>query len=461
MLNNGLSLKEIENITNGIGIKLSDINIFDISTDTRNITKNSLFIPLKGENFDGHEFINQAFEKGALASLCSKEKNIDSENIILVNNTLKAYQEIGKYILKKVNPKVIAITGSNGKTSTKELAYALFSKYFLTLKTEGNFNNQIGLPHTLIKLNEKHQLAILEMGMRGLNQITELTEIANPDYGIITGIGTAHIEILGSKKNIALAKWELAQAIEKNNGYLSIPYYDNYLLELSNSFKNKKKLAYINLNKDNYSTIYLIESWVENDKQYFTFKNRSTDKEHTAFMTILGKHQISNALLVLSLANFLEIDLPEIIDLTFENLFGRNEYIHIGNSVIINDSYNANPESMKAGIETFLINNINSKNILVLGEMKELGIFSEDFHKEIGIFCSKFENINKLIVVGENSKNILNGYHKDNFLFFENKKDVISFLEDIINDEYKIYFKASRGAKLEDIINSLGGKNEF
>jgi UDP-N-acetylmuramoyl-tripeptide--D-alanyl-D-alanine ligase len=459
MLNNGLSLKEIENIVSGTGINLSDKNIFDISSDTRSIKKDSLFIPLKGENFDAHDFINQAFEKGASATLCNRSRNINGQNIIFVDDTLKAYQDISKYILKKVNPKVIGITGSSGKTSTKELAYALFSNYFFTLKTEGNFNNQIGLPYTLTKLNEKHELAILEMGMRGLNQITELTEIASPQYGIITGIGTAHIEILGSKKNIALAKWELAQAIDKNNGYLSIPYYDNYLLDLSNSFKNKEKLSFINLEKDDYSTMYLIDSWVENNNQYFTFKNRNTDREHTAFMTVLGKHQISNALLVLSLANFFEINLPDTIDLSFENLFGRNEYIYIGNSTIINDSYNANPESMKAGIETFLSNNKNSKNILVIGEMKELGNFSKELHKELGTFCSKFSNIYKFIVVGENAKSILEGYSNDNSLFFENKEDTVKFLNNIINDKYNIYFKASRGAKLEEIINNLGEKN--
>ncbi|GIW23040.1 MAG: UDP-N-acetylmuramoyl-tripeptide--D-alanyl-D-alanine ligase [Candidatus Sericytochromatia bacterium] len=459
MLNKGISLKEIINITNGIGFDICDKSVFNISTDTRTINKGDLFIPIKGENFDGHDFINQAFEKGAIASLCNKDKDIKLKNVIFVNDTLKAYQEIAKYILRKVNPKVIGITGSSGKTSTKELAYSLFKNYFKTLKTEGNFNNQIGLPYTLTKLNEEHEITILEMGMRGLNQIKELTEIAPPNYGIITGIGTAHIEILGSQENIAIAKWELAQAIQANNGYLAIPYYDKFLLKLSESFKDKNKLFFINLQKDEHSSIYLINSWVEENKQYFTFKNRISDRKHIAFMSVLGQHQISNALLVIAISNAFEISLPNTIDLTFENLFGRNEYIKVSNSLIVNDSYNANPESMKAGIKTFLENNKDSKNILVLGEMKELGNFSKDLHKEIGLFCSKFSNIEKLIVVGENAKYILDGYSKDNYIFFDKKEDCINFLNNLLDKSYNIYFKASRGAKLEDIINNLGVKN--
>lgn len=453
-----LNVEEVLKITNG-KLKGNKDNIFTyISTDSRKIQSGELFVALSGEKFNGHNFINDVISKGVNGFIVEEEINIENNDLtfIQVENSLKAYQNIANYIRKKINPFVVGITGSSGKTSTKEIAYAFFKQFYNTFKSEANYNNEIGVPLSLLNLNNDNKIAIIEMGMRGKGQIQELAEIAEPNAGIITGIGTAHIELLESVEGIAEAKWELAQNLLKRNGYLSIPIYDKFLSLLSNNYP-KEKLLTIDIEKNENADFYLIEAWIEDDKQFFKYFDNINKKEHKGCLSVYGKHQISNALLVISLSNVLNIKLPDFIDLSFENLSGRTETFKIQNSTIVNDSYNANPESMKAAIETFLDFYKDKENILVLGEMRELGNTSIHYHKEIGDFCKKFD-FKELIVINKNAEEIFKSYNKNNAIFFENNDLAGNYLKKYLTNDVNIFFKASRGAKLEEVIQILRDK---
>jgi UDP-N-acetylmuramoyl-tripeptide--D-alanyl-D-alanine ligase len=461
MLKEGINLNKILEITSGKLIQKGHELFTNVTTDSRVASSGELFVPLSGENFNGHKFINIAFEKGASGTLVKsgeKLELIEGKTYIEVKDTLKAYQTIATYVRRKLNPFVIGITGSSGKTSTKEIAFAFFSQFFPTFKSEANFNNEIGVPQTLLKLTEEHKVAIVEMGMRGRGQIAELAEIAEPDAGIITGVGSAHIELLGSRQEIAKAKWELASFLQKSGGTLVIPAYDHNLTELSQNYPQDKILL-INLQKDEKSPLLLEKHWVENDRQYFEFFDKTTGKKHIAFLSVLGKHQISNSLLVLALGKILKIEYPDVIDLSFENLSGRSETIKIGKAKILNDAYNANPESMKAAIETFISISSLLPKILVLGEMRELGTHSRLEHLEIGRFCSGLD-IEKLVVINESAAGIRDGFlekskNSEKIVFCKDNKEAAEYLKKYINSEVEILLKASRGARLEEVVSCL------
>lgn len=458
----------LEDILNATQVKVlsKGLTTFNgLSTDSRNIKNDQIFLPIKGENFNGNKFIQACFDKGVEASFIQsgeeEVKNFEGKTLIESSDTLKSYQELGTYYRKKINPFVIGITGSSGKTSTKELAYAFFSQYFKTFKSHANLNNEIGVPTNLIKLEEDHKIAIIEMGMRGLNQIDELCNIAIPDAGIITGVGSAHIEILGSKEKIAQAKFELGAYLKNKNGYLAVPTYDEYLKPFIENYPQDKLLK-INLEKDSDSHLYLEEFWIEGENQYFTFHDNTTNKSHKVVMTLPGKHQVSNTLLVLVLAKALGLEYPELIDLSFENLAGRNEIIIKDKLTIINDSYNANPESMKASIETFTEQYKDKKRILVIGEMRELGEFAYQAHYDTGKFCSSLE-FEKLIVIGTNAIGVKKGFEensgdKSKLFYFENNSLAGEYLSSIKEQDFHLLFKASRGAKLEEVINLVNGE---
>lgn len=460
-----ISLEELVNATSGKIISKNDIEFSNISTDSRNIKKGDFFVPLSGEKFNGHNFIEKAFINGATGCFIEKNEKIEiqkDKTYIEVENVLKAYQNTATFIREKLNPFVIGITGSSGKTSTKELAYAFLKQFSNVYKTEANFNNEIGVPKTLLEIDESHKNVIIEMGMRGKGQISELANIAKPNIGIITGIGSAHIELLETQENIAEAKWELAIFLLSNNEKIIIPAYDEYLNKLAEKYDSKNLLK-INLVKDESSILYMTKNWFENDKQFFEFFDNETKKSHNVLLSVQGKHQISNALLVLALGKILNIEYPDFIDLSFENLSGRSESIKIKNLNITNDSYNANFESMKASIETFInIPSLSNKKIIVLGEMKELGNYSEKYHYELGIFCSSFD-FDELIIVGNNAVNIKKGFknsksesNKTKIFFSANNLETGKYIIEKYSDEnVYILFKGSRGAKLEEIIDFI------
>jgi len=472
-----LTVAEILTITGGKlvqGVPLQKIHA--ISTDSRNISKGDLFIPLAGSNFDGHNFVASAFQKGARAVLGIKEKipEIISQlhrlgikhthplpPIILVADTLKSYQQLASFIRKKVNPIIIGVTGSSGKTSTKEYLYGILNQFYPALKSEENFNNEIGVPKTLLNLESQHKFGIIEMAMRAKGEIRELADIADPNIGIITNIGSAHIGILGSKEEIANAKWELVDYLKLHSRPVVLNGDDEMLLAKAKNYSSN--LTYFtSINKNNpYAHLVMLEKYLKNGKQYFTFLHKPTSKTGTAIIPNLGEHQISNALQALMIGFHFNLPFKEPLDISTTILKGRNEIIFVKGITFINDAYNANPDSMHASLKTFT-ESYPGRKILVLGEMKELGEESDSLHYQLGEYCAKLP-VDMLCVIGKTALTIIEGAISAKFPItkvysFTDNASAADELQSLIKEGDCILFKASRAVKLEEIIDVLHAK---
>ena len=356
---------------------------FDISTDTRKLKKGDVYLPLRGENYDGHNFIDKALEVGARGYFTQDKFKInkDADFVLLVKNSLVAYLKLANYIRNKINPKVIAITGSSGKTTTKEMLFSVFSTSFKTHKTMLNHNNEIGLCETFFNMPNDTQVLILEMGMRNLGEIELLSNYSEPDLGIITNIGSAHVERLGTLKNIAIAKCEIASNLKKDGlfiGPLSKNLQENLKYDGKKIFTDFSQVTNVN---------------IQMGLSEFTYKNQ------TYKLNIEGEYNIQNALLVIEAAKSFDISEENIKKglEDFKPIEKRWEISEVKGLTFVNDSYNANPESMNAVLKTFL--KIYPKPItLVLGDMGELGKDEIMYHKQIGEFLSNYSDIKLLTV---------------------------------------------------------------
>jgi len=450
------NIKEINFAVNGkiIYNNLKEIN--NISINSNNIEFDTLFIPIKGEKYDGNSFILDAIKNGAIASLIDsnfedKDKIINycgKENISLieVDDTLKALQDLAHYNrIKNKDTIVIGITGSNGKTSTKELIYDVLKYDYNILKTEGNLNNHIGLPLTLLKLN-KHDICILEMGMNHAGEIKVLSDIAQPDIAIITNIGTAHIGLLGTKENILNAKMEITSGL-KENGMLFINNEDDLLKDIP------------------LNTHYTIYRYGYTDNIQLNKKNKLKLINKKINLSKVGEYPI-NVVLSYYIASYFKIGLntfAKYLKLHKPAKMRMNE-IKIKNNIIIDDSYNANYDSMKNGIETVIKKYEKKYSILLyLGDMLELGEWSSYYHKMIGNLINQYRNkIEVLYLTGNDIKYILEE-NKDNNIIkkeFKINSNIEMISNDIIDtlDNYNnsvIYFKGSRLLELDKVVHQL------
>ncbi|MFS0672346.1 UDP-N-acetylmuramoyl-tripeptide--D-alanyl-D-alanine ligase [Ornithinibacillus sp. 179-J 7C1 HS] len=422
-------------------------------TDSRLKSEDALFIPLIGERLDGHEFIEQAVENGAIASFWDKSKEVpvglpDEFLLIFVEDTTKALQHLASCYRDDVNPIVVGVTGSNGKTTTKDIIASIGKEKFRTHYTDGNFNNEFGLPFTILSMKRDTELLVLEMGMSSFGEIELLSRIAKPDYAIITNIGESHIEYLGSREGIAKAKLEIMSGLQKH-GKLIIDG-DEPLLSHVHDYHNVVKVGFHEHND-------FIISDIELKKTKTSFTG-SDGVQYT--VSLLGAHNAKNASFGIVLGELVGIKKEEIqhalksLKLTgmrFEMLTGIN-----GVS-IINDAYNASPTSMMAAIEVVKqLEGIPTK-ILVLGDIYELGEQSKSMHKAVAEVID--DTIAHLYTVGEDSKVISdivrNEYPQLVVKHFEQKEEVLDELKKHLNNETLILFKASRGMKLESIIDKL------
>lgn len=472
-----LTVAEILKITGGKLVQGVPIQkIYAIGTDSRNISKGCLFIPLIGSNFDGHNFVGNAFQKGARAVIGIKEKipEIISQlyrlglkhthplpPIILVNNTLTAYQQLANFVRQKLNPIIVGVTGSSGKTSTKEYLYAILNQFYPTLKSEENFNNEIGVPKTLLNLELQHKFGIIEMAMRAKGEINFLANIAAPNIGIITNIGSAHIGILGSKEEIANAKWELAEYLKLNSLPVVLNGDDEMLLAKAKNYLSNQ-VYFTSINKNNlHAHLIMGEKYLKNNKQYFTFYHKPTSRTGTAIIPNLGEHQISNALQALMVGFYFNLPFNEPVDISTASIKGRNEILLIKGITFINDAYNANPESMRASLKTFT-QSYTGRKIVVLGEMKELGEESDSLHYQLGEFCAGLP-IDMLCVVGRSALTIIEGAISAKFSItkvysFTDNAAASEELRSLLKEGDCILFKASRAIKLEEVIGGLQAK---
>lgn len=436
----------------------------DFSKDTRTIKDGDVYIGIKGENFDGNTLYKEAFEKGA--SVCivqninieeKEHEKYKDKNLILVKDTVEALQKIAKYKRELYEIPVIAVTGSVGKTSTKDIIASVVGVKYNVLKTQGNLNNHIGLPLTILGLKE-HNALVVEMGMNNLGEISTLSKIAKPNIAVITNVGTSHIGNLGSRENILKAKLEILDGMAK--GGTVIINNDNDMLQAWNSSNNKKMniITYGIENKCNVKAINidLQESASSFDVEYDI--NNSKVSIENVIVPIGGTHFVYNALCAVAIGKKLNISNEEIKKGINNFVLSKNrmEIINLKNDILlINDCYNANYDSMKAGIE-YLSKTKANRKIAVLGDMLELGDFSYELHKKVGEEIIK-NNIDILVTVGQMAEVIYNTVKEKNTNVYmcENNCKAIETLKSIIHNKDIIYVKASNGMRFKEIIDGL------
>lgn len=444
-----LTLKTIAEWTDGelVGDNLS---ISEISIDSRQISPETLFIAVKGERFDAHDFIADVQKNGAKAVMCHKRVECGIP-VIYVKDTKKALLDLAREYRKSIeNLTVVGLTGSVGKTTTKEMAYAVVSKKFNALKTEGNLNNEIGLPKTLFRLNSEIQAAVIEMGMSDFGEISRLTRTALPDIGIITNIGVSHIEHLGSRDGILKAKLEILEGMKKGS-----PLIIN---------GDNDKLKTVN-NKD-YRIIYF---GIENEKADVRAIDINEDGQNTEFTVVFGDktqkvklptvgiHNVYDALSAFAVGLELKIEPEKIAQALseYEPSGMRQRIKDINGIKVIEDCYNASPDSQRAALNA--LKSVKSeRKIAVLGDMLELGDYSKQAHCDIGKYAAE-KQIDMLFTFGEESKNITETAQKfgmDAFAFTD-KTVLFNALKGELKKGDAVLFKASRGMKLEEVIEML------
>ena len=433
-------LDEIINCTGAQILYQKDtLGEFEISTDTRKLEKGNIYLPLRGENYDGHNFIDKALEIGAKGYFTQDKFKVNkkADFILYVENSLVAYLKLANYIRNKINPIVIAITGSSGKTTTKEMLFSVLSTTCKTHKTYLNHNNEIGLCQTMFTMPDDCEAVVVEMGMRNLGEIELLSSYCKPDVGIITNIGSAHVERLGNLKNIAIAKCEIAAGLKKEGVFIS-----------PDSSKIKDNLNYVGekifTKYDDVKNVKISVSYSE-----FTYENTNY------VLNVEGDYNIENALLVIEAAKKLNISTQNIQKglLNYKPIEKRWEVSEIKGLTFINDSYNANPESMKAVLKTFL-SVYKPPLVLVLGNMGELGKDEIAYHKEIGEFLCSYQGV-KLLTVGNLAKYILRNSTLEG-VEFETNFECAKYILDNIEKGSTILLKASRAMKFEEIIEMVG-----
>lgn len=443
-----------------------DCLISRISIDSRTLIPGDLFFAIIGPSFDGHDFVIEAFKKGAVgvvvckgASTLLQNEQIDKDKIILeVKDTLSALQDWSKHYKDKFKTFNICITGSNGKTTTKEIIAHILSQEFPLLKTSGNYNNEIGIPLTLLGLNKSHKLLVAEMGMRGLGEIKTLTNFIPPDFAVITNIGEAHIGLLGSKDNIFKAKSELLQSLDKD-GKAIINRDDPYFFKMLEIVKDKKVYTF---GIENRSDIMARNIRMVSDKGIRFTLEVQNDKSREIYFPLLGRYNIYNALAAVAVAFALggiELDLIERGLSSFKPLDLHMQLSNFYNDIkILNDSYNASPISVKSALETLAEVAQNNRKIAILGDMLELGERTDFYHREIGKEVAKL-SIDILITVGQGGKIIAQSSKEEGmaeervFSFEKNEKiNLAKKLLNLIKPGNFVLLKGSREMKMEDIL---------
>ena len=429
-----------------------------VSTDSRTIKPGELFVALRGENFEGHNFVEAAAKAGATSALVDLNwaGNVPN-NFALVRaaDTLRAYQALAGNYRRSLALKVLAITGSNGKTSTKDFAASVLARKFQVTKTEGNFNNHVGLPRTILEATSEDEVAVWELGMNHPGEIAALSKIAAPDAAIITNIGVAHIEFMGSREAIAMEKGALAEAIEPQG---------TVILNADDSFSEgiaARTRAKVILAGTTDGAVRAIEIRQSADGSEFTIVEGA--HRCRAQLPVAGLHMVQNALLAVAAGRAFGLSIEECAaGLAAAPLTkARLQIKQIGGVQFLDDSYNANPDSVKAALRTLVELDTDGKRIAVLGEMRELGGESERGHREVGETAATL-GVNQLITIGEMAELIAEGaraagLHKVSSA--PSTAEAAKLLGEIAKPGDLVLIKGSRAARTEEVIEKFGNQN--
>lgn len=457
-----MNVEEILNATRGkllIGDLKEDCENF--CTDTRKILENDVYVGLKGENFDGNEYYEEALKKGAKVAIVSgieipKEKleQYKDKTIIEVDDSLIAFGKIAEYKRSLYNIPVIQVTGSVGKTSTRDIIANVIRTKYKTLQTEGNLNNHIGLPTTILKLKD-HEALVVESGMNHLGEISYLGKITKPTIAVITNVGTAHIGLLGSRENILKAKLEILENL-KPEGTIVINNDNDMLNKWAKEDKVYKKYTF---GIDEKSDVMAYNIKIGNNSS--TYNVKINNEEYTVNVPISGKHFVYNSLCAIAVGNLLGISPENIIKgiETFSLTKNRMEVVKIKDNVtVINDAYNASYDSMKPALE-YLSELPANRKIAVLGDMFELGEFSEEIHRKVGIEVVTHK-IDILVTVGKLAKYIAEEAKylrmpEENIISLETTEEASEYLNEILQKDDAVLLKAAHGMHFSEIFKSI------
>lgn len=414
----------------------------EVTTDTRNCPQGAIFFALKGANFNGNEYAEKAIEAGCSYAIVDEEKYATLPNIILVENSLATLQKLAHYHRRKLKVPIVAITGTNGKTTTKELVMSVLSQEYNVIATQGNLNNHIGVPLTLLRIRKEHEIAIIEMGASHVGEIKVLAEITEPNYGLITNLGHAHIEGFGSFENIIKAKGELYDYLRTTSeGKVFVDYDNSYLRKMSEDMIS----IYYGLEDD-----LFISGKVEANNPYLAFEWKFASNIHHVKTKLIGEYNLSNALAAITIGQYLGVKsnliCKAIEEYTPTN--NRSQLKETANNMLIIDAYNANPTSMHAALENFSNMEVNHK-ALILGDMRELGHDTDLEHQKIADYIAKhdFQNV---FFVGDNFSRV-----KTNYPRFKNLDELKSYLNQHPLKNNYVLIKGSRGIQLEKCIDIL------
>lgn len=429
----------------------------NVSTDTRNIQAGDLFIALVGERFDAHDFIDKAIAGGAKGLVVSKPVGVGMWHgaVIVVRDTLKALQDLAGLNRQKFGGLVIGVTGSNGKTTTKDMLFSVLQQKYKTLKTEGNFNNHIGLPLTLLKLDQSFGAAVLEMGMRGLGEIDLLAGITKPEGAIITNIGETHVERLGSVETIAKAKGEILDHVD-STGFAVLNGDDVFVRQ--QAFRCRGKLIFYGTGQD--ASVYATNI-LARDGRTISFTLNSPCGQIDINLPVPGKHNVLNALAASAVGLEAGIVLEQIKNgletVSFTGM--RIEIIEGSEITVINDAYNASPASVKAALGILSDMGSGRRKVAILGDMYELGHRTKAGHREVGMEAAA-KKVDVLVTVGKLASEIALGATLSDeppaeIVTFNNNEEIKKYLKKIIFPGDVVLVKGSRGMKLEEVVAGL------
>ena len=413
---------------------------YTVTTDSRTITPGCVFVALKGEHFDGNDFALKVAEDGVAACVIADRQNLPKhERLFVVDDSLKALQDLAKYHREKLGLPIIGITGTNGKTTTKELVSVVLSKKYNIIFTQGNFNNQLGVPLTLLRIKPDTELAVVEMGASHPGDIDELTEIGKPNYGIITNIGRAHLEGFGGFEGVIRTKNEMYQYIAKHDGMLFVNRDNDLLMDLA---KDIKMMTYGTNNDAD------VKGEILSANPYLSVEWNSQKID----TQLVGDYNFENVMAAICIGTYFKVAANDIVEAlsNYCPTNNRSQVIETGKNRVVMDAYNANPTSMSHAIKNFR-NICKDDNLLILGDMRELGTESEQEHKNILELLKKL-NFKNVYLVGPEFSKI---YSSSKFSSFNNVEELAQYLKQHPVSGFDILVKGSNGIHLNKIIDSL------